>query len=51
MPFYNAVEATESIKKVIGKYYLKDETPIALALWRSFRNCKYVEDDDHIAFY
>ncbi len=51
MPFYHAQEATEAIKKVLGVYYLKDETPIWTALWRSFRNCKYIEDTDPIAFY
>jgi len=51
MPFYHAEEATQHIKKVLGKYYLCDETPIAQALWRSFRNCKFVEDNEPIAFY
>jgi omega-6 fatty acid desaturase (delta-12 desaturase) len=51
MPFYHAEEATVYIKKVLGKYHMKDDTPIAVALWRSFRNCKYIEDDAHIAFY
>jgi len=44
MPFYHAEEATEAIKKVLGDYYLYDPTPIPAALWRSFANCKYVED-------
>ena len=51
MPFYHAEEATEHVKKVLGKYYMKDDTPIAVALWRSFRHCKFIEDGSHIAFY
>lgn len=51
MPFYHAQEATEAIKKVLGVYHLSDETPIWTALWRSFRNCKYIEDNEPIAFY
>lgn len=51
MPFYHAQEATEAIKPLLGKFYLKDETPIPLALWRSYRYCKYVEDDGKIVFY
>lgn len=51
MPFYHAQEATIHIKKVLGPYYLKDDTPIAHALWRSFTCCRYVEDDGNIVFY
>lgn len=51
MPFYHAQEATEHIREVLGKYYLKDETPIARALWRSIRNCQFVEDAGDVVFY
>jgi len=51
MPFYHAQEATEAFKKVLGPYYLKDETPIGRALYRSFKTCLYVEDDGDIVFY
>jgi len=51
MPFYNAQRATLAIKQKIGKYYLKDETPIPRALWRSYNLCKFVEDDEKIVFY
>jgi len=51
MPFYNAAEATEAFKSVLGEYYLKDNTPIARALYRSFSNCQFVEDEGNIVFY
>ena len=51
MPFYNAAEATEAFKPVLGDFYLKDETPIGRALWRSFSNCQFVEDDGDVVFY
>jgi omega-6 fatty acid desaturase (delta-12 desaturase) len=51
MPFYHAKEATEAIKKAIGPYYLKDDTPIATALWRSYSCCQFVEDGGDIVFY
>ncbi|CAG7721746.1 unnamed protein product [Allacma fusca] len=51
MPFYHAEEATEAISKVLGKYRMKDDTPIWKALWRSYTNCKFVEDNDTIVFY
>jgi len=36
MPFYNAQEATEAVKPLLGKYYRFDDTPIVTALWRGF---------------
>lgn len=51
MPFYNAQEATQAIKDKIGKYYLADETPIPMALWRSYTLCKFIEKDEGIVFY
>jgi omega-6 fatty acid desaturase (delta-12 desaturase) len=51
IPFYHAAEATEAIKGVVGDYYLQDGTPIALALWRAFSNCKYIDDHEGIVFY
>jgi len=51
MPFYHAQEASQHIKRVLGPYYLKDDTPIAHALWRSFTCCRYVEDEGNIVFY
>ena len=51
MPFYNAIEATRYLKEKLGKYYLFDSTPIALALYRNWRACKFVEDEGDIVFY
>jgi len=51
MPFYHAQEATEYIRKALGPYYMKDETPIARALYRSFSTCLFVEDDGDTVFY
>lgn len=51
MPFYNAAEATEAFKNVLGRYYMKDNTPIARALYRSFANCQFVEAEGDVVFY
>jgi omega-6 fatty acid desaturase (delta-12 desaturase) len=51
MPFYHAQEATEAMKKVLGPYYMKDETPIARALYRSYSTCLFVEDEGNTVFY
>ena len=40
MPFYHAQEATVHIRRVLGPYYLKDDTPVARALYRSFSMCQ-----------
>ena len=40
-----AQEATEHIKKFLGDYYIKDDTPIATAVYRSFSQCQFVEDE------
>ncbi|KAH8551139.1 delta-12 fatty acid desaturase [Umbelopsis sp. PMI_123] len=51
MPHYHAEEATRHIKKVLGKHYHFDSTPIPLALWRSWRNCRFVEDEGDVVFW
>jgi len=51
MPHYNAIEATKHLKKVLGKYYLHDDTPILNALWTSWGSCHYVADQGDLVFY
>lgn len=51
MPHYHAEEATAHIKKALGKHYHSDNTPIPIALWKVWRNCRYVEDDGDVVFY
>jgi omega-6 fatty acid desaturase (delta-12 desaturase) len=47
IPFYNADEASEAIKPVMGKHYRSDTSggPVGFvrALWRSSRMCQWVE--------
>ncbi|CAG8457187.1 4530_t:CDS:2 [Ambispora gerdemannii] len=50
MPFYHAEEATKHLAKVLGKYYLFDDTPKFKALWRSYSTCKFIEDEGEIIF-
>lgn len=50
IPFYHAVEATRYIRQVIGPYYLKDDTPILWALYRSHSYTQLVEDEGDIVF-
>ena len=51
IPFYHAEEATEALSKVLGKFRLKDDTPIWKAFWRAYMNCKFVEDEGPVVFY
>eukprot|EP01138_Halocafeteria_seosinensis_P005047 gb/GECG01005160.1/.p1 GENE.gb/GECG01005160.1/~~gb/GECG01005160.1/.p1 ORF type:complete len:415 (+),score=37.96 gb/GECG01005160.1/:1-1245(+) len=51
MPWYHATEATEAMKPLLGKYYLKDETPIYQATYRSWSKCRFVEDEGEVLFY
>jgi len=51
MPHYHSVEATYHLKRVLGKFYLQDNTPILKALWNNWTTCHYVEDQGDILFY
>lgn len=51
MPHYHAEEATIHIKKALGKHYQSDDTPIAIALWKCWKACRFVEDDGDVVFY
>lgn len=50
IPFYNADEATEGIKKVMGKHYRSDTKDGSIgflkAMWRSARMCQWVEPSE-----
>ena len=51
LPHYHAVEATESLKPILGKYYAHDETPVWRALWITDSFCRFVEDEGSIRWY
>jgi len=51
MPFYNAQIATPYIKEVLGDFYLKDNTPVSQALYRSYSSCQFVENVGDIIWY
>jgi omega-6 fatty acid desaturase (delta-12 desaturase) len=51
MPFYNAIEATVQVRKFLGPYYLVDHTPTPVALWKAWKNCRFVEDEGEVVFF
>lgn len=51
MPFYHAQEATPHIKRVLGDFYKRDDTPIPFALYRAFSCCQFVENEGDTVFY
>jgi len=52
MPHYNAVEATQHLKVILGPYYNADmNTPIFKALWNSWASCHFVNDEGDVVFY
>lgn len=47
IPFYHAGEASQHIKRVMGKHYKADvKTPFWTAFWRNQRTCKFVEESE-----
>ncbi|THH19426.1 hypothetical protein EUX98_g8782 [Antrodiella citrinella] len=51
IPFYNLPKVTAAIKPVLKDNYNYDDTNTFFALWRSFKNCMFVEDTGGILFY
>jgi len=51
IPFYHADEATEAIKKVMGKSYMSDQTPFFTALYRTARMCQWVADEGDVVLF
>ena len=51
VPHYHAQEATTHLREKLGKYYLRDDTPIWPALWKAWNSCRFIEDEGDIVFY
>ncbi|CDO70622.1 hypothetical protein BN946_scf184748.g20 [Trametes cinnabarina] len=51
VPFYNQPAVTEAIKTVLGANYNYDSTNTFYALYRSFTECVFIEEEGSIVFY
>jgi len=46
IPFWHAKEATAIIAPMLGENYHSDTTPLLVALWRTFRACVHVQEQE-----
>ncbi|CCH42680.1 Omega-3 fatty acid desaturase [Wickerhamomyces ciferrii] len=51
IPFYNAREATEAIKKVMKNHYRYDGENMWLSLWKVMRSCQFVEGENGVRMF
>ncbi|KAL1685577.1 hypothetical protein GGG16DRAFT_129329 [Schizophyllum commune] len=51
MPFYHGEEATKYLQAFIREHYAYSEKPIFEALWESYNQCQFVEDEGPVLFY
>ncbi|KAI3615582.1 delta-12 fatty acid desaturase [Moniliophthora roreri] len=51
MSWYNGEEATRHLRRVLGAHYLYSDEPVFAALWKSYNECQFVDDDVDILFY
>lgn len=51
MPFYHGAEATRHLQAFIGKHYVRYDTPVFQALWRTYNDCQFVDNEGDVLFY
>jgi len=51
IPHYNAWEATDALKELLGPHYMCSNESMFSSFWRSFRECIFIEDGEDIVFY
>jgi len=51
VPHYRAVACTKELKELLGDRYLFDNTPIVIAVFKTARDCMYVDRVDGVQNY
>ncbi|KAK8858544.1 hypothetical protein IAR55_002773 [Kwoniella newhampshirensis] len=51
IPHYNAWEATDALKAFLGPAYHKSDENMLVSFYKVYRDCRYVEDNQDVAFY
>lgn len=51
IPHYNAQEATKALREFLGEHYRYDPTPILPAMWKTAKECHYVEGLEGVQYF
>ncbi|GAA6003524.1 hypothetical protein JCM10207_000374 [Rhodosporidiobolus poonsookiae] len=51
IPHYHAWEATNALKALLGPHYNSTDENAFVSLWRTYRRCRYVDDEGDVLFY
>ncbi|KAG7692321.1 hypothetical protein KL933_000806 [Ogataea haglerorum] len=51
VPFYHARDATDAIKKVLGKHYRHSDENMWKSLWKCLRSCQFVDGSNGVYMY
>lgn len=51
IPHYHAWEATEALKTVLGDYYRSSDENMFVSLYKTYRDCVYVDSVGDVVFY
>ncbi|KZT41644.1 hypothetical protein SISSUDRAFT_1030999 [Sistotremastrum suecicum HHB10207 ss-3] len=51
MPWYHLPEATKHLKAFLGDGYIYSDEPTFKALWKSYTQCQFVDDEGDVVFY
>ncbi|GAA6041766.1 hypothetical protein JCM8097_008321 [Rhodosporidiobolus ruineniae] len=51
IPHYHAWEATEALKKFLGPHYNSTDESMFVSLWKSYRQCRFVDDEGDVLFW
>jgi omega-6 fatty acid desaturase (delta-12 desaturase) len=46
-----AWEATTALKEFLGPYYMRSEENMLVSLFKNYRECRYVDDNDDVVFF
>lgn len=51
MPWYHGAEATQHLAAFLGDHYMRSSEPVFKALWDTYNECQFVENEGDILFY
>ncbi|TFK46679.1 hypothetical protein OE88DRAFT_1687479 [Heliocybe sulcata] len=51
LPWYNGEEATQYLRAKIGEHYAYSDKHVFKALWDTYNDCQFVEDEGEVLFY